>query len=114
MRKQLLGEAHPDVATSLNNLAALYMTRRGANEAEPLYQEALVDAPKRSLGEAHPAVATSLNNLAVLYANQGLYQRAEPLLVQALEILQRSLGPDHPYTQSTQQSLENVRSAMNS
>ncbi len=111
--RQRFGEEHPDVATSLNNLAALYDSQGRYSEAEPLYLQAL-ELRRRLLGEEHPDVATSLNNLGVLYANQGLYQQAEPLLEQALELRLRLLGPEHPYTQTTQRSLENVRNAMNS
>ncbi|WP_226595142.1 tetratricopeptide repeat protein, partial [Microseira wollei] len=63
LRKRLLGEDHPDVATSLNNLALLYKSQGRYSEAEPLYLQAL-ELRKRLLGEDHPDVATSLNNLA--------------------------------------------------
>ncbi|MEO0352162.1 MAG: tetratricopeptide repeat protein, partial [Cyanobacteria bacterium P01_A01_bin.15] len=49
------GEAHPDVATSLNNLAGLYDSQGRYGEAEPLYQESLA-LWKQLLGEAHPSV----------------------------------------------------------
>ncbi|TYT71705.1 tetratricopeptide repeat protein, partial [Microcystis aeruginosa] len=39
--KQLLGDNHPDVATSLNNLAGLYRSQGKYTEAEPLFLEAL-------------------------------------------------------------------------
>ncbi|WP_139240833.1 tetratricopeptide repeat protein, partial [Geitlerinema sp. PCC 9228] len=61
MRKRLLGEPHPDVASSLNNLAFLYQSQGRYEEAEPLYRQAL-EMFKRLLGEQHPDVATSLNN----------------------------------------------------
>ncbi|MEM8717231.1 MAG: toll/interleukin-1 receptor domain-containing protein, partial [Cyanobacteria bacterium P01_G01_bin.4] len=83
MRKRLLGDEHPAVARSLNNLAGLYKDQGRYSEAEPLLQEALV-MRKRLLGTEHPAVATSLNNLAALYDDQGRYSDAEPLLLQAL------------------------------
>jgi tetratricopeptide (TPR) repeat protein len=95
MRKRLLGEAHPDVAASLNNLAGLYDSQGRYEEAEPLYLDALA-MKKRLLGEAHPAVATSLNNLAGLYRSQGRYGEAEPLYLKAIEVTQRTLGDDHP------------------
>jgi Flp pilus assembly protein TadD len=40
MSKRLLGAEHPDVASSLNNLAALYDAQGRSSEAEPLYQQA--------------------------------------------------------------------------
>ena len=37
----MLGDEHPDVATSLNNLAALYKSQGRYIDAEPLYKDAL-------------------------------------------------------------------------
>ena len=41
MRKDVLGEDHPDVAQSLNNLAALANDRKEYEKAIPLYEKAL-------------------------------------------------------------------------
>ncbi len=64
--EKALGPEHPDVATSLNNLALLYKTLGNYAEAEPLYRRSLAIWEK-ALGPEHPDVATSLNNLAALY-----------------------------------------------
>ncbi|MBD2102058.1 FxSxx-COOH system tetratricopeptide repeat protein, partial [Leptolyngbya sp. FACHB-261] len=104
LRQRLLGQDHPDVATSLNNLALLYDSQGRYSEAEPLYLQAL-ELRQRLLGQDHPDVATSLNNLALLYDSQGRYSEAEPLYLQALELRQRLLGQDHP---SVANSLNNL------
>jgi tetratricopeptide (TPR) repeat protein len=93
--RKRLGEDHPDVATSLNNLALLYESQGKYEEAEPLYRSAL-EMYKRLLGEEHSYVATSLNNLAELYRSQGKYEEAEPLYHSALEMYKRLLGEEHP------------------
>ena len=79
------------MATSLNNLAALYQAQGKYGEAEPLYQRALAIWEK-ALGPEHPDVATSLNNLAGLYYAQGKYEEAEPLYQRALAIWKRPWG----------------------
>ncbi|MFN8950523.1 MAG: tetratricopeptide repeat protein [Aphanizomenon sp.] len=86
---------HPDVATSLNNLAYFYKSQGRYSEAEPLYLDAL-EMRKRLFTGDHPAVATSLNNLAVLYYSQGKYSEAEPLYLDALEMTKRLFTGDHP------------------
>ncbi|MEW5861334.1 MAG: tetratricopeptide repeat protein [Cyanobacteriota bacterium] len=91
-----LGEEHPHVATSLNNLALLYESQGRYAEAEPLYLQAL-ELRKRLLGLEHPDVASNLNNLAGLYSSQGRYAEAEPLYLQALELFKRLLGLEHPH-----------------
>ncbi len=90
------GPDHPNLATSLNNLAELYRRLQGKYAAaEPLYQRAL-GIREKALGPSHPQVATSLNNLAELYYTQGKYAAAEPLYKRALAIWEKALGPDHP------------------
>jgi tetratricopeptide (TPR) repeat protein len=95
INEKALGPDHPDVATSLNNLAALYRAQGKYGEAEPLYKRSLAILEK-VLGPDHPDVATSLNNLAALYRAQGKYGEAEPLYKRSLAILEKVLGPDHP------------------
>jgi CHAT domain-containing protein/Tfp pilus assembly protein PilF len=95
IRRKVLGNEHPDVATSLHNLAFLYASQGRYSEAEPLYRQAL-EMRKRLLGEEHPDVARSLHNLAGLYNALGRYSEAEPLYRQALEMNKRLLGEEHP------------------
>ncbi len=98
MRKVLGGE-HPNVATSLNNLAELYYSQGRYEEAEPLSFQAL-ELRRKLIGGEHPDIAASLNNLAGLYSSQARYEEAEPLYLQALELLRKILGEDHPNTKT--------------
>ncbi len=41
-------------------------------------------------------MGTTLENLAELYRVQGRFDEAEPLYLRALEILEKTLGPEHP------------------
>ncbi|ABW32967.1 TPR repeat domain protein (plasmid) [Acaryochloris marina MBIC11017] len=93
--KKRFGTEHPDVATSLNNLALLHYNQGRYSEAKPLYDQAL-EMRQKLLGSEHPDVAQSLNNLALLFDRQGRYSEAEPLYVQALEMCQKLLGGEHP------------------
>ena len=95
IRKGVLGERHPDYATSLNNLAGLYDSMGDYARAEPLLVEAL-KIRKEVLGERHPDCATCLGNLAGLYLDMGDYARAEPLYIEALKIRKEVLGERHP------------------
>ncbi len=95
LSRDRLGQEHPAVAASLNNLAALYESLGKYQQAEPFFLQAL-EMRKQLLGQEHPAVATSLNNLANLYQSQGKYQEAEPLYLQALEMTKQLLGQEHP------------------
>jgi tetratricopeptide (TPR) repeat protein len=92
-----LGSDHPDIATSLNNLAYLYQLQGRYSEAEPLYVRSL-QIREGQLGANHPNTAQSLNNLAELYRAMGRYSEAEPLLVRSIHITEQQLGADHPDT----------------
>jgi tetratricopeptide (TPR) repeat protein len=111
MKKRLLGDEHPDVATSLNNLASLYDNQGRYGEAEPLYQDALA-MRKRLLGDEHPTVARSLFNLGGLRYKQGRYREALALLLQAQPIYLSQLGPDHPNTQALQRWIDRTQAAL--
>ena len=63
--EKVLGPEHPNVATSLNNLASFYYVQRKYAEAEPLYRRALAIFEK-ALGPEHLDVARSLENYAKL------------------------------------------------
>ncbi|BAY61764.1 NB-ARC domain-containing protein [Calothrix brevissima NIES-22] len=102
--KRRLGEEHPDVASSLNNLAALYYYQGRYSEAEPLYVQAL-QLRRCFLSESHLDVANSLNNLANLYYTLGSYSKAEPLYVQALSLRRRLLGEKHLYVANSLNNL---------
>ena len=104
IRQKVLGPEHPEVATSLNNLAALYNAMGEYAKAEPLYQEALRICQK-VFGPDHPDTAISLSSLAWLYNAMGEYAKAEPLDQEALRIRRKVLGPEHP---DTAKSLNNL------
>jgi CHAT domain-containing protein/Tfp pilus assembly protein PilF len=104
IRKEVLGESHPDYAQGLNNLALLYQVQGEYAKAEPLLRKAR-DTYKQVFGERHPQYALSLNNLALLYDSQGEYAQAEPLFRQALEIYKQVFGERHPHYASALNNL---------
>lgn len=58
IRERVFSPDHPDVAQSLNNLAALYNDRKLYDKAEPLYERALdirkkVSAPSPNLSHKY-------------------------------------------------------------
>jgi len=94
LREAALPAGHPDIATSLNNLAALYRAQGRLAEAEPLYRRALT-LYEAALPAGHPVIASNLNNLAFLYQAQGRLAEAEPLYQRALALREAALPPGH-------------------
>lgn len=107
LQEQTLGATHPDTATTLNNLAALYRMIGSYAESEKVYQRALAIRQKM-LGPEHPDVATTLNNLGELYCVEGWYGEAEPLFRRALAIRMKVLGPEHPRTATVLENYGNL------
>ena len=62
IRETALGESHPDVAATLNNLATVYKKQGRLGAAQPLYERALAGWEK-VLGPDHPATLAGVNNL---------------------------------------------------
>jgi tetratricopeptide (TPR) repeat protein len=90
---------HPNVATTLNNLAGLLESTNRLSEAEPLYRRAL-KIDEASYGPDHPTVAIRLNNLAGLLRSTNRLNEAEPLYRRALEIFVKftvQTGHEHPH-----------------
>lgn len=104
IRKDVLGEKHPETAGSMDALGTLYETLGKSAEAEPLHQQAL-KIHRELLGDRHPTTAVSLNNLAALYQRQGDFARAEPLHREALAIRKEALGDKDPNTALTLNNL---------
>lgn len=86
---QGLGPEHPDVATSLNNLALLYYSQGRYAEAEPLFQRALA-IWTRALGPEHPDVATSLEHYAILLRETNRGVEAARLAARAKAIREKA------------------------
>jgi tetratricopeptide (TPR) repeat protein len=97
IRERLLGQDHPDVATSLNDLAVLYIALHKYEQVEPLCLRALA-IQERALGLDHPDVAVTLNDLAMLYYLEGRNDQIEPLYLRALSIFEQVRGPLHSHT----------------
>ena len=65
--EKALGAEHPDTATSLNNLAALYYAQWATTRKPSRCMRRALKIREKALGPEHPDTATSLNNLAELY-----------------------------------------------
>ena len=58
IREERLGGDHPNVADTLNDMAAVYYTTKRYREARPLFERALA-IQERVLGEDHPHTAVT-------------------------------------------------------
>jgi tetratricopeptide (TPR) repeat protein len=92
--KKVLPGEHHQVATSINNLAGFYESRRWYEKSLQLYKEAL-GILRNSSPEVPAKVASTINNIADIYRRQGRYDEAESLFIEALGIDEEFYGRDH-------------------
>jgi tetratricopeptide (TPR) repeat protein len=81
------GEAHPLVATAIDNIATVYRKQGKITEALEWSQKAL-DIYRKTAGETHLDTATAWNNLAMLHVAQKDYPQALEGFQRALAILE--------------------------
>ena len=86
MRQKLLGDAHPDVAASLCELAMFLQFNGSLAEAESLMRQC-VDIRKRVFPSGDWRIATANCSFGAILSREGKYQEAEPLLLTAHEDL---------------------------
>jgi hypothetical protein len=109
IRRKVLGEEHPDTATSYDNVAFNLNAQGKYVAAEEGHRKAL-GIYRKVLGEEHPDTAGSYNNLALNLTAQAKYAAAEEGNRKALEIRRKVLGEEHP---DTAQSYNNLAGNLN-
>jgi len=83
MRRQTLGDRHPDTLTSIHNLGRLLTDQGRLDEAAELLREAL-EARRQTLGHRHPDTLASINELGRLLKDKGELDEAADLLREAM------------------------------
>ncbi|KAF2185808.1 hypothetical protein K469DRAFT_777737 [Zopfia rhizophila CBS 207.26] len=69
-RKKVLGPEHPDMLTTMANLALTYRNKGRWDEAEELVVQ-VMETCKRVLGPEHPDTLISMNNLSFTWKSYG-------------------------------------------
>lgn len=92
---QKLGPRDGRLATTLNNLMAVYERQGRYAEAEQLCTSAL-NLDEKAFGTTHPTISRDLNNLALLYDRENKNAESERIHKIALDLDQKIFGPDHP------------------
>lgn len=95
-----LGKNTTDLASMLNNQAALYLVMGKEDKVEDLLKRS-ISIYKQTLGEESPAYAKATSDLGNFYRTKARYTEAEPLLNKALATREKAFGKNHPsYVQS--------------
>jgi serine/threonine-protein kinase len=102
--RELHGDTHPEVGTTLTNLANAWEGHGDLRKAYELHARAL-ELERAIFGDEHPRVARLLVTNGIDLHQQGDYEAAAARFEQALAMQQRLLGPAHPDIGHTLSSL---------
>ena len=95
LREKVLGPEHPDVASSISNLAGAAWWMGRYDEAVEKAERA-VTLQSKALGPAHPEVMKTLIISAGTLFEVGRYEDALKRHERVLELQEKVLGADHP------------------
>lgn len=104
LQQKHLGEEHPEVASTLNNLGTTLTYLNRFDEAVTRYDESLRLHEKLE-GEDHPNVALALHNLGVALRRMGRFADARAPLERSMRLRKKTLGASHRDTLTVSQSL---------
>ncbi len=94
IRRDHLGESHPESLNSLHSLAQALFAAHRFEEGEALLRQVL-GGRREALGANHPEVASTLNDLGVVLYRLGRLEDAEANLRQAIDLRLRLYGENH-------------------
>ncbi|MDP2276068.1 MAG: tetratricopeptide repeat protein [Archangium sp.] len=104
LQQEHLGNEHPDVASTLNNLGIVLTHLGRYEEAVTRYDQSLRLHEKLE-GSEHPNVAFASHNLAVALRRMGKALEARAAFERALQIRRKALGINHPESLHSAQAL---------
>ncbi|MDZ7749421.1 MAG: tetratricopeptide repeat protein [Halofilum sp. (in: g-proteobacteria)] len=96
IRREALGETHPDTEATAHRLARLHEARGDVDAAERAYRGA-IERAEAARGD-NAALIPHISNLAALRRARGELDTAEPLYRRAQRLAEDELGVDHPTT----------------
>jgi tetratricopeptide (TPR) repeat protein len=91
-----LGNEHPSVATSYNNIGEI-LYHQGKHENALEYFNKCLQIKYRTLANEHPSLATSYDNIGLVWSSTKLhYDKALEFYEKGLAIRLKTLGSEHP------------------
>lgn len=94
--KDLYGEKHTSVSSSLSNIGAIYMRRKEIDKAIDMVSEVL-NIDKYICGDKGAELIVDYNNLAKLLCDKKLYDAALEQYNKAMELCRLYYNDSHPY-----------------
>ena len=103
--KKILGAKHPDMLTSIVNLASTYRNQGRQKKAEELEIQ-VIDIRKKVLGVEHLDILIVIVNMVYIYWNQEYYDKAFNLIRLVWELYTKIIRKNHSNTIITKKTLK--------
>lgn len=97
IRTRALGDVHPDIASSYNNIGCIYWQKGDYNKTFEYFLKA-IEINDKIWSKGHPDTASIYNNIGGVYQIHFDYDNAMKYYLKALEIREKVLGKEHPDT----------------
>jgi tetratricopeptide (TPR) repeat protein len=104
IQEKVFGLEHLDVATTYNNIGAIY-SDQGEYAKALEYLDKSLAIEEKVLGLEHPEVAITYNCIGLVYSEQGEYAKALEYYGKALDIQEKVLGLEHPDAKETRSDI---------
>ncbi len=95
---------HPDIGTSMGNLAIAY-SALGRHEDALAMEESALEFHRRVLPSGHPSIAVSLYNISLSYEQAGDMRQAMDCAREAVVIRQAALPRGHPDLEDAEENV---------
>jgi tetratricopeptide (TPR) repeat protein len=92
----LYGDAHPEIARTVKDLARVVADGGDLKQAIPIMQSAVAMQRRLRGREPHPDVAEAINDLAMLLWRAEDYTSSEQFFTESLQMKRRLYGEKHP------------------
>jgi tetratricopeptide (TPR) repeat protein len=112
MYRDLFGERHPDIASSLVSVGYVHRKLGDFERALNYYQEGL-NQYRELFGHQHQYIATTLSHIGELYRERGDYSQALEYMRSALSIRMKLLGERQPLTCETAANVASLLMTLN-
>jgi len=111
LQEKILSPDHPDLATSYNNLSAIYKDKGNLSQALD-FQLLAIAIREKVLSTDHPYLAASYNNLSIIYMDMGNLPLALEFQLKAIEIRGKILESGQPDRAQSYNNLSQIYQAM--
>ncbi|RDC65533.1 tetratricopeptide repeat protein [Adhaeribacter pallidiroseus] len=107
LRRKILGDDHPGLCSSYNNIGIIYYRKGEYDQALKYYYQDL-EISLKSSGKTHLDIAASYSNIGNVYFDKADYDQAFTFTQKAITLKLEALGESHPELANSYNTIGNI------